>query len=60
MATEEKLFGRELKIISEKLDYLIDKVEYTDEILDSLVNITLAPPPNSTEEDLINEKKQNN
>ena len=50
MYTEDKITPRNFKLINDKLDYLIDKVDYIDGILNDLGNITLDPPPTSIPE----------
>ncbi|EDU36015.1 MULTISPECIES: hypothetical protein [Clostridium] len=57
MITEDRILSRELNLINEKLDYLLDKAEHTDETLNALINITLSPPSDSIPEDLINKDK---
>lgn len=50
MTVKDKIPERESKLMNDKLDYLIDKDEYTNETLGALANILLDPPPTSTPE----------
>lgn len=59
MFSKSKIPEREFKLINDKLDYLIDKVDYTDEILEGLINIALGSPPDSIPEAPISENKSN-
>jgi hypothetical protein len=52
-----KIPGIESKLIDGKLDYLSDKVDYTNELLEGLINITLDSPPDTIPEAPIKENK---